>query len=261
MSNPFPGVDPYIEAQGLWPDFHSTFLNYLREAIGDGLPSDYEARLDERVKLVDIEAGGETRLRPDVAIVRGEPGRSSGVATLLEPETIPTVIFDEDRELYLKILRRPDRQLVTVIELLSPSNKAGLDQYDYLARRNALLRQEVHLVELDLLIGGHRLPMKRPLPRGDFYAIVARAGRRPNCEVYAWGVEDRLPAVPIPLRTPDPDVIIGLCDVYATVYERGRYARSIQREVVLDVPLEAERRAWAEARGRGESGRQGDAPE
>src|SRR4051812_23205839 len=38
MISPFPGVDPFVEAQGYWPDFHPTFLNYWREAISDKLP-------------------------------------------------------------------------------------------------------------------------------------------------------------------------------------------------------------------------------
>jgi hypothetical protein len=26
MKSPFPGVDPYIESQHYWPDFHATFF-------------------------------------------------------------------------------------------------------------------------------------------------------------------------------------------------------------------------------------------
>jgi hypothetical protein len=250
MTNPFPGVDPYVEAQGLWRDFHATFLNYLREAIGDRLPDNYEARIDEHVKPVDIEMGIEARIYPDVAVTRGESPRPGGGGTsVLEPETMPTVIFDEVRQLYLEILHRPDRQLVAVVELLSPSNKAGGSRRDSLVRRNAILRQEdVHLVELDLLIGGERLPMRRPLPRGEFYAVVAGAGRRPDCDVYAWGLDDPLPPIPIPLREPDPDVVVDLAAVYSQAYERGRYARSIDRRAPLEPPLPPERRDRAEGR-------------
>lgn len=35
MASPFPGIDPYLESQGYWPDFHHTFINYLREALAD----------------------------------------------------------------------------------------------------------------------------------------------------------------------------------------------------------------------------------
>ncbi len=249
MPGPFPGIDPYLEAQGYWPDFHMTFLTYWREAIADHLPDDYEARLEERVKLVDLEVGTSFQIRPDVAVVQSAPRHQQGAAggaAVLDPETIPTVILDEDREVFLKILHRPDRKLVTVLELLSPANKAEPDRRDYLTRRNAVLRQAVHLVELDVLTAGHRLPMQRPLPPGDCYAIVARWEQRPDCQVYAWSIRHRLPLLPVPLRAPDPDIVIDLAAVYATTFDRGRYARSIDYAAALELPLNADDRSWAE---------------
>lgn len=254
MTGPFPGVDPFLEAQGYWPDFHTTYLNYWREAIAERLPDEYEARLEERVRLVDLEAETSYQIRPDVAILRAAPRPQQappGGAAVLDPATIPTVILDEDREVFLKILHRPDRRLVTVLEVLSPDNKTGADRWDYLTRRNAVLRQEVHLVELDFLTAGQRLPMQRPLPPGDVYAIVARWEQRPDCQVYAWTVRDRLPLLPIPLRAPDPDIWIDLAEVYSTSFARGRYARSVDYQAPLELPLDPDTRASAEARGRG----------
>ena len=57
--------------------------------------------------------------------------------------------------------------------------------------------------------------------------MVARAKRRPDCDVYAWTVRDRLPAIPIPLLAPDPDIVLDLGGVFAMAYERGRYGRLI----------------------------------
>jgi Protein of unknown function (DUF4058) len=237
---PFPGVNPYLEAQGYWPDFHLKFLNYLQEALADGLPDDYEARLDERVNLLDVEAGEARQIKPDVALLQ-RPKRAGDAhpagTLLLVPETIPTLILDQDRETYLKVLHRPDRKLVTVLELLSPSNKAEPSRRDYLTRRNAILLQDVHLVELDLLVTGHRLPMKRPLPRADYHAVVSRWERRPDCEVYSWSVRQALPLLPIPLRDPDPDVMIDLASVYQTAFARGKYARSLDENASLNLPF------------------------
>ena len=36
--SPFPGMDPYLEDPAFWPDFHSTFVNYWREALVEQLP-------------------------------------------------------------------------------------------------------------------------------------------------------------------------------------------------------------------------------
>lgn len=248
MPGPFPGVDPYVEAEHYWPDFHLKFLNYWQEALGDCLPDDYEVRVEEHVRLVDLEAQESALIRPDVAIVHApKPGPSTtGGAAILEPATIPTTIYDEDREVFLKIVHRPDRKLITVLELLSPANKIEPGYRDYLSRRNAILWQQVHLVELDLLVGGRRLPMERPLPPGDFFAIIARWEQRPDCQVYSWTVRHRLPKIPIPLKAPDPDISIDLAEVYTTAFDRGRYARSIDYQAPLDSPLHPEDRAWAE---------------
>jgi hypothetical protein len=257
MPGPFPGVDPYLEAQGLWPDFHATFLNYWREAIGDLLPDDYDVRVEERVRLIDVEADEAYQIRPDLSIAHAPPAGSSPSTTgaaVLEPETIPTVIFDEDRAHYLKILHRPSRKLVTVLELLSPTNKVGSGHNDYIARRNAVLRQEVHLVEVDLLTAGHRVPMQRPLPPGEFFAIVARWEQRPDCQVYSWTLRHRLPTIPVPLKAPDPDLMVDLAAVYATAFDRGRYARAVSYGAPLDLPVPDDDRRWAEARAREAAG-------
>lgn len=252
MTRLFPGVDPYLEAQGYWPSFHHKFLNYWQEAISDHLPDAYEAQLDERVELVDLDTEFRALIKPDIAVLdSGDPACQVGTALLIQPETIPMVLLEEDRAAYIRIIHRDDRRLVAVLELLSPSNKAEPGRAGYLGRRNALLRQDVHVVELDLLVAGHRLPMRRPLPRGPFHAFIARAGQRPDCDVYSWGLRNPLPAVPVPLRDPDPDLIVDLGLIYATAFDRGRYARSIDRGADLTIPLAPEDRAWAEAVARG----------
>lgn len=255
MPRPFPGVDPYLEGQHYWPEFHNKFLNSLQEALADRLPDEYEARLDERVRMFDRDAHEEALILPDVAVIRFEEGRAGrgGVGSaVLEPETYTTILVEEDREYYLKVLHRPDRSLVTEIEVLSPTNKVGGGRVEYLQKRSAILRQDVHLVELDLLLAGVRLPMRRPLPPGDFYAVVARTEQRVegrfDCEVYSWTLRDPLPTLPVPLRAPDPDVRIDLGAVYETAFERGRYARSIDYAKPIELPVHPDDRGWVAER-------------
>ena len=45
MPSPFPGMDPYLEDPAFWADFHAAFLTYLRDAINERLPDNYEARV------------------------------------------------------------------------------------------------------------------------------------------------------------------------------------------------------------------------
>lgn len=85
----------------------------------------------------------------------------------------------------------------------------------------------MHLVELDLLLQGQRLTHRDQLPTADYYAIVSRLEERYRCRGYAWNKIQEMPSIPIPLRRPDPDVIIDLQSVYEIAFSRGRYNKSL----------------------------------
>jgi hypothetical protein len=191
-------------------------MNVWCEHTDDALPENYEANLGEHVYLLEHE--------PEA--------RRLGHRT----------------EAYIDITHRPEHSLVAVLELLSPANKEQPGRTEYLAKRRALLVQEVHLVELDLLLGGRRLPMQAPLPEADYYYLLSRAGQRPDCKVYAWRLRQSLPTLPVPLRHPDPDVFIDLGKVFATAYERGKYGRKVDYHAEPPRQLSVEDRAWVRER-------------
>lgn len=249
MPSPFPGMDPYLEHPAHWSDFHATFINYWRETLAAALPDPYTAHIGERVYLVETLPETHRLITPDVAVEHpreplGNLPEAGGPVATLEPVTVPLLLPEQARETYIEILHRPERSLVAVLELLSPANKEEPGRSDYLAKRNAILRQSVHLVELDLLLGGQRLPMAGALPTGNYYAFIARADRRPNCEVYAWTLPQPFPKLPIPLRGPDPDVWLDLQDIFALVYERGRYGRDIDYQLPPPVALPDKMLDW-----------------
>ncbi len=249
MPSPFPGFDPYLEDPAFWSDFHATFINYWREAIADALPPNYEAGLGERVYLMECEPDDRKLVFPDVAVTQTEepasPQATRAVATL-EPVTIPLTILEGPKQTYIEILHRPDRKLVTTLELLSPANKNQPGYNEYVAKRNALLFQHVHLVELDLLRGGNRLPLRKPLPPGDGYYLLSRAEQQPNCQVYCWPMRHPLPTLPVPLRSPDPDLQIDLGQVFAMAYDRGRFRRRIDYSGPLPNHLRPDEIPWAQ---------------
>jgi hypothetical protein len=255
MLSPFPGMDPNLETPALWSDFHASFITYWRDAIIDCLPDSYEARIDEKVNLIEIAPPRKKLIEPDVAVTHGGPVRGLSPAPLglatLEPVTLSLIIEEETHERHIEILHRSDRSLVAVLEMLSPGNKEEPGLAVYAARRNALIPHPVHLVELDLLLKGQRLRLEQALPAGDYYAFVSRWDRRPACDVYYWTMQQALPPIPIPLRPPDPDVWIDIAAVFRTAYQRGRYARSIDYAAPPPIALDAERLAWATARAQG----------
>jgi Protein of unknown function (DUF4058) len=254
MPSAFPGVDPFLEAQGYWEEFHWKYINYLPEALAEQIPDDYEVRIEERLSLVyEPDPAPRRKILPDVAVLRSSGASRtkpapSGTATL-EPVVLalPRYQLEEVSEPRIEIRRFPNRELITAIELLSPSNKQPPGDRLYYRMRLELLNQQVHLVELVFLIGGERLPMEDELPKGHYYALVSRAERRFYAETYVWTIRDPLPPIPIPLKTPDPDILLDLAAVFARVYQGARYERSIDYAATLDLPLSQEDRAWAES--------------
>ncbi len=252
MPSPFPGMDPYLEISGDWRDFHTRYLNGCAEALAERLPENYVARIEEHFQILEYPQDTEQHRYPDVAVAQIRPARTGAAPataiSTLEPEVIPlvTTIVEEVKDRWIEIRRRPAWAPVTIIELLSPTNKYGHGYDDYLYKPVSLIARIIHLVELDLLIGGHRLPMGRPL-RGDYHALVSRAEERPlSSNVYSWPIRQALPIIPIPLLAPDPDIPLDLAAVFTTVYQRGHYDRSIDYRAPLDLPLGAADRAWAE---------------
>jgi hypothetical protein len=201
--------------------------------MNDRLPRNYTARIEEEVVIVEPEVRGK-EIRPDVAVAR-DPLRTSGapsataVAVDLEPVTLSNVlVLDPRTQPYIRIVRLPDHELVTVLELLSPTNKGSEGRGFYLDKRQRLMNSPASLVELDLLRAGKRFEgFTRPLPPGDYYAFVSRADRRPDTDVYSWNVRRKLPTIPVPLRAPDRDVLLDLGAAFAVAYERGRYGPMI----------------------------------
>lgn len=258
MQSPFPGMDPFIEGQE-WEDFHTRFNTALSESLAIALEPKYIVRVERRVYVEHPMEGDDGARWSDVAIVavqpsaelsRAEPFHAAQSSTALLPVECVLPMPEERRETYLVIRKSDTKEVVTVMETLSPSNKRpnsdGLRQY--LEKRREILDSQSHLVELDLLRSGLRLPMMSPLPSGDYYAIVSRRYTRPRAQVYAWTLRDRLPTIPIPLLHGDPDVSLDLQNVFSTVYERARYGLSLVYSAALHPPLSDSDATWSQQR-------------
>ncbi len=150
---------------------------------------------------------------------------------------------DVERHSYLELRDRRNRDLVTVIELLSPSNKKlDVDREQYLAKRTQYLFSNVHLVEIDLLRGGPRLPVEN-LPKCDYYVLVSRAEDRPAMALWPVQLRERLPRFPVPLRLPDSPAWLDLQPLLDRLYDAAGYAYHIYTGSPKP-PLSADEEEW-----------------
>jgi hypothetical protein len=213
------------------------------------LPKDYVARIEEHIYLDDEFETSISRKVPDVEIEkvsapRAGPSPLDRTLLTLEPTVIPNKFVDPIRIRYVEVRTRSNDQVVTLIETLSPANKYGSGHNEYLAKRQVLMHEDIHLVELDLLLKGRRIEMAAPIPVGDYYAMVSRGERRPDCEVYSWDLPSPLPSIRIPLKAPDPDVTIKLQDVFSAAFELGPYDELVRYDLPLEINLPEKTRDW-----------------
>lgn len=255
MLSPFPGMDPYIESPRIWSDFHGDLAGEIRATLNRQIRPSYFAALTPYVTYETIEVTQKKTygMYPDVGIWKRPTSDPSAVAVADVIESMPvksTVSLELPLELFsVEIRTAGDEILVTSIEILSPVNKQrGHDaQLDYLRKRRDLLRSSAHLVEIDLLRGGVRPPLNQPVPLASYYVMMSRATHRPHVSVWPIALNARLPVLPIPLLEPDPDVMLDLGAVVASVYERGGYdARIDYRTPVPPPALAEEEAAWVE---------------
>ncbi|MGI8982832.1 MAG: DUF4058 family protein [Pirellulaceae bacterium] len=251
MPSPFPGMDPYIEMDD-WGDFHNEFILALKHDLVPQLQPKYMVRAERRVYL---ETTGEElpRYRPDVTIrqvYEQIPVRSAAAAVAqIEPELYESPQAEEHREPYLIIRDLENDEVVTVIEVLSPSNKRkGADGHrEYHEKRQEILSQRVNLVEIDLLRGGVRLATSPPLKETtDYYVLVHRLGMRPKIEVYQWPLREAMRPIRLPLAEGDADVAVELQKLFTNLFDVAGYNHPRTYERELSPPLRKEDEAWAQ---------------
>jgi len=248
MASPFPGMNPYLEWSEIWQDFHQSFIPALREVLAEQIRPRYLVKLEEQLFIHELPAADRRFLgRGDVNIARREPSAGGSQMALVAPAPAYgriVEVVDIESHAYIEIRDRHGSELVTVIELLSPSNKRiGGDRDQYLAKRHRLLTSSTHLVEIDLLRGEARLPLEG-LPPCDYCVTVSRAQERPGVAIWPIQLRERLPIIPIPLKPQDPEAAVDLQALLHRVYDAAGYADYIY-DGAIDPPLDGEAAAWA----------------
>jgi hypothetical protein len=256
MPSPFPGMNPYLERVEVWHDFHTRFIPAAAAVIGKLVAPKYFTKIEEHLYV--HEPAAEERLslgRPEISIHPRTPATAIGSiapggTALASPSPVgmPTDI-DFERVRYVEIRDRFNREVVTVLELLSPSNKyAGPDRNQYVAKIKRVLESQTNLIEIDLLRGGPRMSWAG-LPSCNYYALVSRVGTRfqdpPQAQVWSIDLREPLPRIPIPLRPGEVEPIFDLQAVVNEVYDDAGYELYIY-DGPPEPPLAPDDQAWAE---------------
>ncbi len=254
MPSPFPGMDPYLEMY--WGDVHASFCTYIRDALQPQLGPSLVARTEERL-LIETEQPRGRSMRPDVTVEgkrTARPLRRRGGVGLAEPLVIRYFKTDVTTEGFVNILDpRSGDALVTVIEILSPTNKRpGPDHRQYRRKQRELEGTGVSLVEIDLLRAGRWTvrTVEGLVPdshREPYRLSVHRSWGEMAYEFYHLPIRERLPKVGIPLREGDADAVLDLQAVVGKIYDNGAYGRSLRYDQPADPPLRGDDAAWADA--------------
>ncbi len=252
MPSPFPGMDPFIEGQR-WQDFHASFINDLADLLMPAVRPRYVVDVEQYVYLAREDEDPDRHLEPDLSIIEGtaeattEFGTAAPPATALAPAVYTIPSSRRQRQRFLTIRDREFRKVVTVIELLSPTNKTPGDGCtEYLVKRDNVFHTPANLVEIDLLRRGQRLPTREALAPADYYAFICRTERLPKVEVYTWTLRDRLPAIPVPLAGGEPDVSLDLQAAFTKTYDRSGYDYALDYHRAVDPPLDASGADWVQ---------------
>jgi hypothetical protein len=249
-------MDPFVEARGLWADFHDNLIVEIQRRLNSLLPERYEALLGQRTYVDIVEPGSEAQpqalFQPDIRIDQSpgtyagawrEPatGSNASTAVLMHP-----ALALEERESYLEIRDSgAGDRVVTCLEILSPANKRpgspGWAEYE--RKRQAMFAGAASFVEIDLLRGGRRRPMRERWPDSPYYVLVMRQSEAPLCRVWPAFATRLLPDFAIPLAAPDADLVFGLQAAVTAVLAQSRYERRLRYHEAIEPPLTSDEAA------------------
>jgi Protein of unknown function (DUF4058)/Protein of unknown function (DUF2934) len=215
MPSPFPGMDPYLEDDQLWPLFHHHLVLCLYQVLLPGLVDRYRARVVQRRYIVN-------------SAVAHAPGV-------------------EHAEEVLAIRQRADDKLVTLVDVVSPANKTtAAGRRAYLEQRQAARAEQASVVEIDLVLQG-RLTLdysREGLPAWDYAVTVTRSIQPERYEIYTSTLQKRLPRFRLPLAPDDRDTVIDLQAAFARCFDQGEYAARIDYRRDPAAPLSIDQRLW-----------------
>jgi hypothetical protein len=222
-------MDPYLEDPGAWGGVHDALIAILREQLNRRLGSDFIA--DGATSVYIITPDEQRWIFPDIFVIERTPPptvtRAGG--TIVAPVRVGLAAPARFEQPHIVIRDRASRQIVAVIELLSPINKGPAGgtapppgtRLEFLRKRADTMHSSTHWLEIDLLRAGARPAEVRGA--GAYYVLLKRAGAG-EAEVWPFGLRDPMPVVAVPLTAGHDDVPLDLQAALDALFERYRYA-------------------------------------
>jgi len=225
-------MDPYLEHPELWPDVHHGLITAIQELLNQQIRPKYVARVEVRVYMESDDEPDPFVRVPDVNVETRsvhdwyEAQSSNGSVAIAEPEMIRS--NDPIRQGRVEIQEVATRKVVTVIEILSYSNKrsGSAGRESFLKKRDEVMESPANWVEIDLLREGipHSSKLRlKPKRRGEYHVFSSPRKLRPDGKAWPIRLEYPLPVIGIPLKHPDADTPLELHKALALAYDRAAY--------------------------------------
>jgi Protein of unknown function (DUF4058) len=253
MPNPFPGMNPYLEHPDEWPQVHHLLISSLLETLVPKLLPKYIVTIDKRIYQASESEDDLLVGLPDLSVQRKQTQTDStaSAVAIATPTTAPVEVrvpmLMEFREGYLEVRETKNKEVVTVIEVLSPANKRfGQGRKMYEEKRQQVLGSRTHLVEIDLLRGWKPLPVFDSNLAANYRILVSRGDRRPKADLYLFNLPDAIPTFPLPLRRGDVEPIVDLQLLINRLYDRAGYDYTIDYNSEIVPKLSESEAAWAD---------------
>lgn len=225
MPYPFPGMNPWLENPTVWKGIHQRLITSLADVLAPQLEPRYFVGVETHTYISTSPTLPIQSRYPDVSILKIKESAAPYITTHAPP--LPLVIDLPLPELYeepyLEVRLVPGGEVITVIELLSHTNKrAGDERRSYLEKRAALIDSDVHFVELDLLRAYDPMPFTEHLT-ADYRIFIRRRELGRKAHLYVFSLRQPIPTFPLPLLPGDPEPRVDLGAILHDLYDRARY--------------------------------------
>ncbi len=253
MPSIFPGMNPYLEHPDLWLGVHGRLIMAIADSLSPQLRPKYFVAIEERI----YQTTDDDRLLvgiPDIVVQRPQTGTNLTMLKIavdepaVKPATVEIPMPETVKERYLEVRKVETKEVVTVIEVLSPKNKrAVLGRNAYESKRQRVFGSSTHLVEIDFLRAGEPMATVGSRIQSDYRILVSRGEYRPKADLYAFNLQNKIPLFPLPLRSEDVEPVIDLQTILSELYDRASYDLVIDYSHEPVPPLSEANATWNDA--------------